>query len=47
MAALLQARRFGMFADVTRAELAQRCYGVLGEDLVAGPGPHVVRAASR
>jgi methyltransferase (TIGR00027 family) len=47
MAALLQARRFGVFADVTRAELAQRYYGVLGEDLVAGPGPHVVRARSK
>src|SRR5258706_16427891 len=46
MAALLQARQFGMFEDVTRAELAQRYYGVLGEGLVAGPGPHVVRAAS-
>jgi len=47
MAALLEARRFGMFEDVTRAELAQRYYGVLGEDLVAGPGPHVVRARSK
>jgi methyltransferase (TIGR00027 family) len=47
MAALLQARRFVEFWDVTRAELAQRYYGVLGEGLVAGPGPHVVRARSK
>jgi methyltransferase (TIGR00027 family) len=46
MAALLQARRFGEFRDVTRAELAQRYYGVLGEGLTSGPGPHVVRAQS-
>jgi methyltransferase (TIGR00027 family) len=47
MAALLQARRFGMFEDVTRAELAVRYYGNLGQGLTAGPGPHVVRARSK
>ncbi len=47
MAALLQARRFASFEDVTRAELAARYYGELGEGLLAGPGPHVVRATSR
>jgi methyltransferase (TIGR00027 family) len=47
MAALLQARRFAAFEDVSRAELAARYYGELGEGLLAGPGPHVVRAASR
>jgi methyltransferase (TIGR00027 family) len=47
MAELLQARRFGEFEDVTRAELAARYYGDLGEGLRAGPGPHVVRAISR
>jgi methyltransferase (TIGR00027 family) len=47
MAALLQARQFGGFEDVTRAELAQRYYGVLGGGLVAGPGPHVVRVRSK
>jgi methyltransferase (TIGR00027 family) len=46
MSVLLRARRFGGFQDVTRAELAQRYYGVLGEGLAAGPGPHVVRAQS-
>jgi methyltransferase (TIGR00027 family) len=46
MAALLQARRFAAFEDVTRAELAARYYGELGEGLLAGPGPHVVRASS-
>ena len=44
MATLMQARRFAGFEDVTRAELATRYYGVLGEGLRAGPGPHVVRA---
>jgi methyltransferase (TIGR00027 family) len=47
MAALLQARRFAAFEDVTRAELAARYYGELGQGLLAGPGPHVVRATSR
>jgi methyltransferase (TIGR00027 family) len=47
MAELLQARRFGAFWDITRAELAQRYYGDLGEGLTAGPGPHLVRAQSR
>ncbi len=47
MASLLQARGFAAFEDVPRAELAQRYYGELGQGLVAGPGPHVVRAASR
>ena len=47
MAELLHARHFAGFEDVTRAELAQRYYGVLGEGLDAGPGPHVVRARSK
>jgi methyltransferase (TIGR00027 family) len=47
MAALLRARHFAEFEDVARAELAARYYGALGEGLLAGPGPHVVRAASR
>ncbi|MCP4621257.1 MAG: class I SAM-dependent methyltransferase [Bradyrhizobium sp.] len=44
MAALLQARQFAAFEDVTRAELAMRYYGDLGEGLRSTPGPHVVRA---
>lgn len=47
MTALMQARRFAEFEDVSRAELAARYYGDLGKELRAGPGPHVVRAASR
>jgi methyltransferase (TIGR00027 family) len=47
MAELLRARNFGEFQDITRAELAQRYYGDLGEGLTAGPGPHLVRARSR
>jgi methyltransferase (TIGR00027 family) len=47
MAALLRARDFLTFEDVTRAELAARYYGELGHPLPAGPGGHVVRAASR
>jgi methyltransferase (TIGR00027 family) len=47
MAELLHARHFAGFEDVTRAELARRYYGVLGEGLDAGPGPHVVRARSK
>jgi methyltransferase (TIGR00027 family) len=47
MAALMQARRFADFEDVTRGELATRYYGDLGEGLRTGPGPHVVRAVSR
>lgn len=46
MAALLQARDFSAFEDVTRAELAARYYGELGHALPAGPGGHVVRASS-
>jgi methyltransferase (TIGR00027 family) len=46
MAALLQDRRFADFEDVTRAELAARYYGELGQGLLDRPGPHVVRAAS-
>lgn len=46
MSALLQARRFAGFEDVTRAELAMRYYGDLGEGLRSGPGPHLVRAMS-
>lgn len=47
MAALLQARRFAQFWDVTRAELAARYYGDLGRGVVPGAGPHLVRAISR
>ena len=47
MAALLRARKFAEFWDVTRAELAVRYYGELGQGLVAGAGPHLVRARSR
>lgn len=47
MSALLQARGFGQFLDVTRAELAARYYGDLGQGVVAGAGPHLVRATSR
>jgi methyltransferase (TIGR00027 family) len=47
MAALLRARGFAEFWDVTRAELARRYYGDLGEGLTDGPGPHVVRARSK
>jgi methyltransferase (TIGR00027 family) len=47
MAALLQARHFAEFEDVTRAELAARYYGDLGQGLRSSPGPHLVRAASR
>ena len=47
MAALLQARGLAAFEDVTRAELAASYYGDLGQGLLAGPGPHVVRAVSQ
>lgn len=47
LAALLGDRHFARIEDVTRAELAVRYYGELGQDLRAGPGPHVVRATSR
>ena len=38
MAALMQARRFAAFEDVTRAELAARYYGDLGRGPAIGPG---------
>ena len=47
MAALVRAREFADFWDVTRAELAVRYYGNLGQGLIAMPGPHVVRARSK
>jgi methyltransferase (TIGR00027 family) len=47
MAALMQARRFADVEDVSRAQLAARYYGELGQGLLSGPGPHVVRAVSR
>lgn len=48
MAALLQARQFAAFEDVTRSEFAARYYGdVLAQGLLSGPGPHLVRAISR
>jgi hypothetical protein len=43
----MQARGFAGFEDVTRGELAARYYGELGQGLLTGPGPHVVRAVSR
>jgi methyltransferase (TIGR00027 family) len=47
MAALMQGRSFTAFEDITRAELAARYYGDLGEGLrSSGPGPHMVRAVS-
>jgi methyltransferase (TIGR00027 family) len=46
LAALVRARGFAEIEDVTRAELAARYYGDLGQGLVAGPGPHVLRAVS-
>lgn len=46
IAALMQARQFAGFEDVTRGELAKRYYGDLGEGLLSGPGPHVVHAVS-
>jgi methyltransferase (TIGR00027 family) len=47
MAALMQARAFAGFEDVTRGELAARYYGGLGQGLLTDPGPHLVRAVSR
>jgi len=47
MAALMQARGFADFEDITRAELAARYYGELSQGLLTGPGGHVVRAVSR
>jgi methyltransferase (TIGR00027 family) len=47
MAALMRARSFASFEDVTRPELAARYYGDLGEGLRSGPGPHMVHAISR
>lgn len=47
MVALMQARSFAAFEDVTRAELAMRYYGDFGEGLrSSGPGLHMVRAIS-
>ncbi len=46
MAALMRARSFASFEDVTRPELAARYYGDLGEGLRSGPGPHMVHAIS-
>ena len=47
MAALLQPRGFSHVRDVSRAELADRYYGDLKPDFIAGPGPHLIRAQSR
>jgi methyltransferase (TIGR00027 family) len=47
MSTLLQARRFAHTEDVTRFELADRYYGDLKQGVVAGAGPHLVRATSR
>jgi methyltransferase (TIGR00027 family) len=48
MAALLHARQFAGFEDVTRSEFAARYYSdELGRGVTSGPGPHLVRAVSR
>jgi methyltransferase (TIGR00027 family) len=47
MSSLLQARRFAHTEDVSRVELSDRYYGDLKQGVVAGAGPHLVRAASR
>jgi methyltransferase (TIGR00027 family) len=48
MAALLRARQFAGFEDITRSEFAARYYGAeLAQGAPSGPGPHLVRAVSR
>jgi methyltransferase (TIGR00027 family) len=47
MATLLQARGFAHTEDLSRLELADRYYGDLKQGVVAGAGPHLVRATSR
>jgi methyltransferase (TIGR00027 family) len=46
MATLLQARRFAHTEDLSRVELADRYYGDFKQGVVAGAGPHLVRAKS-
>jgi methyltransferase (TIGR00027 family) len=47
MAALLQARGFREFEDISRLAYAGRYYGDLGDGLRLDPGPHFVRAVAR
>ena len=47
MATLLQARRFAHTEDFGRAEIADRYYGDFKQGVIAGAGPHLVRATSR
>jgi methyltransferase (TIGR00027 family) len=47
MATLLQARRFAHTEDLSRAEIAERYYGDFSQGVIAGAGPHLVRATSR
>jgi methyltransferase (TIGR00027 family) len=47
MATLLQARRFAHTEDFSRAEIADRYYGDFKQGVIAGAGPHLVRATSR
>jgi O-methyltransferase involved in polyketide biosynthesis len=47
MATLLQARRFAHTEDFSRAEIADRYCGDFKQGVIAGAGPHLVRATSR
>jgi methyltransferase (TIGR00027 family) len=47
MSALLGERRFAHTEDLSRIEFADRYYGDLKQGVVAGAGPHLVRATSR
>ncbi|MEA3134168.1 MAG: hypothetical protein QOG17_2014 [Gammaproteobacteria bacterium] len=47
MSSLLRDRRFAHTEDLSRVELADRYYGDLKQGVVAGAGPHLVRATSR
>jgi methyltransferase (TIGR00027 family) len=41
---LLHGRGFGVLEDLGLAEIADRYYGAFKQDVVIGPGPHMVRA---
>ncbi|MDN4983212.1 class I SAM-dependent methyltransferase [Bradyrhizobium arachidis] len=41
---LLQGEGFSVIEDLGLPEIAERFYGVLRQDIVLGPGPHIVRA---
>ena len=43
---LLHSEGFDVVEDLGASEIAQRFYGVLGQDIALGPGPHIVRAQS-